>query len=193
MESVAHTQPGAIAASDRLSPTIIRILVVIDGRIFPAKTTAFGLGHVLETLRDNWSWWIRFEVDIATREASISPAMLDGNTVKYRAFKFSQGFVVPTVPGVPVPEGPHNGPSFFDIDRYDQIWLFADQPNDTDGSDLTTDAHILAPYKLDEIELRVLAEWMDRGGGVFATGDHGVLGAAMCSRIPRVGTMRKWT
>src|SRR4051794_22916342 len=34
---------------------------------------------------------------------------------------------------------------------------------------------------------------MDRGGGVFATGDHGNLGAAMCSRIPRVRTMRKWT
>ena len=42
-------------------------------------------------------------------------------------------------------------------------------------------------------ELKVLAEWMDRGGGVFATGDHWNLGASMCSRIPRVRTMRKWT
>jgi hypothetical protein len=39
----------------------------------------------------------------------------------------------------------------------------------------------------------VLAEWMDRGGGVFAVGDHFNLGASMCSRIPRVRTMRKWT
>ena len=42
-------------------------------------------------------------------------------------------------------------------------------------------------------ELRLLAEWMDRGGGVFAAGDHWDLGASMCSRIPRVRTMRKWT
>ena len=34
---------------------------------------------------------------------------------------------------------------------------------------------------------------MDRGGGVFATGDHFNLGASMCSRIPRVRTMRRWT
>ena len=33
---------------------------------------------------------------------------------------------------------------------------------------------------------------MDRGGGVFATGDHGVLGASLCHRIPRVRTMRRW-
>jgi hypothetical protein len=41
--------------------------------------------------------------------------------------------------------------------------------------------------------LKLLADWMARGGGVFATGDHSILGASMCSRIPRVRTMRKWT
>lgn len=33
---------------------------------------------------------------------------------------------------------------------------------------------------------------MDAGGGVFATGDHEDLGAAMCRRLPRVGSMRRW-
>jgi len=33
----------------------------------------------------------------------------------------------------------------------------------------------------------------DEGGGVFAAGDHSLLGASMCHRIPRVRTMRKWT
>ena len=42
-------------------------------------------------------------------------------------------------------------------------------------------------------ELTVLHSWMSQGGGLFATGDHEDLGAAMCSTIPRVGTMRKWT
>ncbi len=30
-------------------------------------------------------------------------------------------------------------------------------------------------------------------GGVFGTGDHHFLGASMCHRIPRLGSMRRWT
>src|SRR5690606_17446216 len=43
-----------------------------------------------------------------------------------------------------------------------------------------------------DAELRIVAEWMERGGGVFAAGDHSLLGASMCSRIPRVRNMRRW-
>jgi hypothetical protein len=46
---------------------------------------------------------------------------------------------------------------------------------------------------LDASELRVLTGWMNRGGGIFATGDHDDLGAAMCSDVPRVREMRRWT
>lgn len=163
-----------IAARDGLWPTTIRILFVIDGRIELHKDEAlFGLGYVLETIRASWSWWVRFEVDIATREETISDFSRDSHEVAYAGFRFNS-------------DG-------FDIDAYDQVWFFADQPNKTDGSDATTDADIVPPYTLDDAELRILAEWMDRGGGVFATGDHHVLGASLCSRIPRVRTMRKWT
>lgn len=163
-----------IAARSGLWPVTIRILFVIDGRILLNKgVTDFGLGYVLDTMRAVWSWWIGFEVDVATREETISGKALGTNFVKFLNFKFTQ--------------------SDFSIDAYDQIWFFADQPNDTDGSDATTDAHILPPYTLEPEELRLIAAWMDRGGGVFATGDHGVLGASLCSRIPRVRTMRRWT
>lgn len=33
---------------------------------------------------------------------------------------------------------------------------------------------------------------MERGGGVFATGDHYGLGSRMCGNIPRVRAMRRW-
>jgi hypothetical protein len=33
---------------------------------------------------------------------------------------------------------------------------------------------------------------MDAGGGVFVTGDHEDLGAALSSKIPRVSKMRRW-
>lgn len=41
-------------------------------------------------------------------------------------------------------------------------------------------------------ELRALAEFMDAGGGVFATGDHEDLGQQMCGGLLRVRSMRKW-
>lgn len=65
--------------------------------------------------------------------------------------------------------------------QYDQVWLF--------GS-----LRSRPPYngKLSDPELRALAEFMDRGGGVFATGDHEDLGAAMGGWVPRVRNMRKW-
>lgn len=45
---------------------------------------------------------------------------------------------------------------------------------------------------LDAPELRAISEFMDGGGGIFATGDHEDLGVAMCGAIPRVRSMRKW-
>jgi len=42
-------------------------------------------------------------------------------------------------------------------------------------------------------EVDAIARFMQAGGGVFATGDHASLGAALCSEIPRVRSMRFWT
>lgn len=65
------------------------------------------------------------------------------------------------------------------IDGYDEIWMFGFRG---EGS-----------LALDNGELRVLTDWMNRGGGIFATGDHFDLGAAMGATIPRVREMRRWT
>jgi hypothetical protein len=65
-----------------------------------------------------------------------------------------------------------------DLSQYDQIWMFAVERS---GSPILTDS-----------ELRAVSEFMDGGGGVFATGDHEDLGVAMCGRVPRVRSMRKW-
>ncbi len=65
-----------------------------------------------------------------------------------------------------------------DLTDYDEIWLFG---VDRGNGDPLTDA-----------ELKALTNFMDQGGGVFATGDHEDLGVAMCGRVPRVRSMRKW-
>lgn len=45
---------------------------------------------------------------------------------------------------------------------------------------------------LSTLELDTISEFMEAGGGFFATGDHEDLGAAICSEIPRIRNMRKW-
>ncbi|QFZ19444.1 hypothetical protein [Saccharothrix syringae] len=65
-----------------------------------------------------------------------------------------------------------------DLSAYDQIWMFAVARG--------------GRPPLEETELRAVAEFMDGGGGVFATGDHEDLGVSMCGGVPRVRSMRKW-
>lgn len=70
----------------------------------------------------------------------------------------------------------------FDINAYDQVWFFGARQNENDAQ------------RLSDAELTIVARWMDeKQGGVFAVGDHADLGASLCSRIPRVRAMRRWT
>src|SRR5205085_7954271 len=41
-------------------------------------------------------------------------------------------------------------------------------------------------------EAEAIAQFMENGGGFFATGDHANLGGELCSQIPRVRSMRRW-
>jgi hypothetical protein len=83
----------------------------------------------------------------------------------------------------------------FDIDVYDQIWFFGDWPGLDANDPSFPDSRIEdAEYRpMEDAELELIAAWMNAGGGVFATGDHTLLGASMCHKIPRVRSMRKWT
>jgi hypothetical protein len=170
-----------IAPTPALWPGVLRILFVIDGRISTSLDPGvFGLGYVLQTLRDNsYAWWVQYQVQVVRRnQATLMPPSPDfpdsnytvGNTPPFEIinFRFTQGN--------------------FNIDDWDQVWLFGDYPANMPG-----DIRDRCFCPLEDDEVRLLAEWMDRGGGVFAAGDHYNLGASMCSRVPRVRTMRKWT
>lgn len=64
-----------------------------------------------------------------------------------------------------------------DLSAYSQVWLF--------GITTTQDS-------LSAGELKALSQFMDAGGGVFATGDHQDLGRPLCGEVPRVRSMRRW-
>ncbi|GAA5786935.1 hypothetical protein [Chitiniphilus shinanonensis] len=63
------------------------------------------------------------------------------------------------------------------VANYDQIWLFgiADGP------------------ALPDNQVQVIANFMNAGGGVFATGDHATLGNGLCGDLPRIRRMREWS
>jgi hypothetical protein len=68
---------------------------------------------------------------------------------------------------------------------YDVAWLIGLNGRSFSGDSSTTGA-------LSDPQINAIAEFMDKGGGVFATGDHFSLGAEMCGKIPRVRAMRSW-
>ncbi|MGB8701607.1 MAG: hypothetical protein WCD18_19505, partial [Thermosynechococcaceae cyanobacterium] len=61
------------------------------------------------------------------------------------------------------------------LNNYHQIWLLG-----------------FATGILPDPERAAIADFMNKGGGVFATGDHAGLGSALAIGLPRVGSMRYW-
>ena len=77
-----------------------------------------------------------------------------------------------------------------DLSAYDEILLFPIL-RDNDSISVPFGQPSRSSNATDE-EVKAIAEFMDAGGGVFATGDHEDLGAGLCSRLPRVRNMRRW-
>lgn len=156
-----------------------RILIVVDPSIAVAPVpNGFGISRVIELIRNTRIGCLRFQVDIAQRGLG-SPGVVAAPSPtqpKYTNFRFNM-----TDGGTSV------------IDRYEQIWCFGFEP---DNNGTTNDTPIMAAgnFPTTDAELIKLDEWMTtKKGGLFGTGDHHYLGASMCHRIPRLGTMRRWT
>jgi hypothetical protein len=168
---------------DALKPwklnTYVDILVVVDTAISTDPANDFGIASVIELIRNSAVGCMRFRVDIALRNGETPPHVVAAPTIhqpKYRGFRFNM----------------MNGATSV-IDKYEQIWCFGFNPSNSGNP---SDAEIDQPgaFPASDAELLKLSQWMqDKKGGLFGTGDHHFLGASMCRRIPRLGTMRRWT
>lgn len=156
----------------------VDILVVVDSGISVDPANDFGIASVIELIRNAKVGCMRFRVDLALRNGEV-PAVVANPTAhqhKYRGFRFDM----------------MNGANAV-IDKYEQIWCFGFSPGNSGN---VSDAPITQPgsFPASDAELAKLSTWMkDKRGGVFGTGDHHFLGASTCKRIPRLGTMRRWT
>ena len=155
----------------------VDILVVIDTGIDYTPGSNFGVGTVIEHVRNTNVGCMHFRVDIALRNGQ-APTVVESPGAfepKYRGFRFDMQ---------------DDGSSV--LDKYEQIWCFGLTPNTSSTDDNIIDN--ASNFPAQDSELTVLAKWMDQHkGGLFGTGDHHILGASMCHRIPRLGTMRRWT
>lgn len=158
--------------------TCVDILIVVDTEISVSPSNTFGISSVIDLLRNTTVGCMKFNVDIALRNnesfsVTASPTPTQPN---YRGFRFNSV---------------NNGTEV--INKYEQIWCFGFKPSNSGSAD---DAEIDLPFAIPatNAELENLDEWMtERKGGLFGTGDHHFLGASMCRKIPRLGTMRRWT
>jgi hypothetical protein len=125
-------------------------------------------------LRENPEYFVKFDITRAHRQTDdfkpdpeTQPVEHERYGPHYENFRFDQ-------PG-------------FNIDEYDQVWLFGARV------ERFPEARKDDPARLTDAELAILARWMDNGGGLFAAGDHANLGSTMCSRVPRARSMEKWS
>ncbi|HEX6187471.1 MAG TPA: hypothetical protein VFZ40_05295 [Pyrinomonadaceae bacterium] len=174
-------RPVLVDYLDKFFHTHVKILIVVDTEIsLSPGANSFGIERVIRLMRESSVGCIHFHVDVGLRNTSafsVVPAPT-GTNAKYLGFRFDSTLA----DGTRV------------IDQYHEVWCFGFKPHagfvhPTNDADITAASAIAAS----NAELAALTTWMNNKGGLFATGDHDFVGASMCSRIPRVGTMRAWT
>ncbi|MCA1662382.1 MAG: hypothetical protein LC648_09635 [Novosphingobium sp.] len=158
--------------------TFVDILVVVDTEISTDPANDFGIASVIDLIRNTKIGCMRFRVDIALRNGAAQSVTASPTPTqpKYVGFRFDMAAGGSAV-----------------IDKYEQIWCFGFKPSNSGN---TSDAEIdqASAFPASNAELNKLDEWMTvKKGGLFGTGDHHFLGASMCRKIPRLGTMRRWT
>lgn len=141
----------------------IHILVVADGE-FTFGRSYYGFFELISHLVKRPKSWVQLSFYLAHRNEDQSTPPEDEWIFRLEdKFKFNDKIKV--------------GDEEKSISFFDQIWLFGYQYDD---------------YDLPHEEIKVIRDFMDAGGGIFATGDHEMIGKDLCGKIPRVRSMRSW-
>lgn len=156
----------------------VKVLMVCDGFIDFSKHD-FGLATFLDTIINDGLFYVDFQITLAhLRNDATDDEMAVGTPGIYNRIT---GFVF-------------DNPAHFSSTLYDEVFIFASDTYYHYSSYATRDAnHTQYPAnRLGNAEYVAISAFMDGGGGVFATGDHGALGKGMCFEMKRVRNMRYW-
>ncbi|HWL32832.1 MAG TPA: hypothetical protein VNP89_04440 [Gaiellaceae bacterium] len=154
-------------------PCDVRVLVVADGLDF--SEDGFGLTTFVRTLLDMPGGYARFRITLGHIGAAAATQMMDG-----------EPRIVRRITQLKFDDTDH-----FAAGMYDEVWLFGIAQSFF-GRGTAADGTAYPTTRLADTELRALTEFVNAGGGLFATGDHGALGRFLCAEVPRVRNMRLW-
>ncbi len=161
-----------------LRPCRVRVLLVTDG-ILDFSGAGFGLRTFVETLLTMPGSQVRFRITLAHMEARAGDAMMDGDArIQGR-----------------VPEFKFDNAAHFKPADFDEVWMFGiatSYARDRNAQGNPVSSAKYPANRLGDAELAALATFMDGGGGLFATGDHGSLGQCLGGSVPRAQAMRLW-
>lgn len=122
----------------------------------------FGMSAFVDILKNETLNFVNFELSLAHRDGSKPDSWVQKGAPDIKR----------SIKGFDFTDTNH-----FNPDWYDQIWFFGIESLN---------------FALSEDELTIISTFMNNDGGVFATGDHGSLGKALCGSLPRVRSMRFW-
>src|SRR6266540_328299 len=145
-----------------LLPIPIRILILTEDEGSFSPQHRFSLSEMIQALKTLDSFTVDFQITTAHRltvsedDPSISAPGLNNfaQDADIKGFRF-------------------DNPAHFNPKNFDEVWLFGISA----GHDDYFPVHPLSDH-----ELRILIQFMNAGGGVFATGDHEDLGRPLCGR-----------
>ena len=159
-------------------PCTVNVLMVTDGGL-DFGLADFGLSAFVNLMINDGRSYVRFNITLAHLRSNVTDAQVMKGAIgiaeSIKDFRF-------------------DNPNHFTDSKYDEVRLFGIETNYHSSSYNHRFIHQAAypANRLSDNELRVLNAHMHRGGGVFATGDHGALGKALCGSINRVRSMRYW-
>lgn len=155
-------------------PCTVKALLVTDGAL-DFGLGDFGLSAFVNILINDGRSYVRFEITLAHLRTDVSndQVMHDAPGIA-RSIK---GFMF-------------DDPNHFTPEMYDEVWLFGHESNFHNGAYPNRQKY--PADRLGNAELLALTAHMNRGGGIFATGDHGAIGIALCGSVDRVRSMRYW-
>jgi hypothetical protein len=159
-------------------PCATSVLIVTDGGL-DFGTGDFGLSTFVSMLINDGRSYVKFSITLAHLRSDVPDvAVMSGATGVARSIK----------------DFHFDNPDHFTAEKYDEVWLFGIEISFWSASYSTRNGnHAAYPQdRLSDAELVTLNAHMRRGGGVFATGDHGALGRALCGSVNRVRSMRYW-
>jgi hypothetical protein len=161
-------------------PCIVKALLVTDGSL-DFGPGDFGLSAFVDILLHDGRSHVAFELTLAHLATGVSGAAVQqgaaGIARSVTGFEF-------------------DNPAHFTPTMYDQVWLFGFEflggYHQTFYANRDADRARFPDDRLGDAELDALTAHMNRGGGLFATGDHGTIGRFLCGSVDRIRSMRHW-